>query len=74
MGERLLCKQEVIGSIPFTSTILLRAARFAGLPSEALAKAGCLRRVGSGGSARAQYLGAGVWSGFYVLRSCSLTV
>ena len=23
MGERLLCKQEVIGSIPFTSTILL---------------------------------------------------
>ena len=25
MGERLLCKQEVIGSIPFTSTILLVA-------------------------------------------------
>ena len=25
MGERLLCKQEVIGSIPFTSTILRRA-------------------------------------------------
>ena len=23
MGERLLCKQEVIGSIPFTSTNLL---------------------------------------------------
>ena len=23
MGERLLCKQEVIGSIPFTSTISL---------------------------------------------------
>ena len=23
MGERLLCKQEVIGSIPFTSTIKL---------------------------------------------------
>ena len=23
MGERLLCKQEVIGSIPFTSTIRL---------------------------------------------------
>jgi hypothetical protein len=22
LGERLLCKQEVIGSIPFTSTIL----------------------------------------------------
>ena len=25
MGERLLCKQEVIGSIPFTSTILVVA-------------------------------------------------
>jgi hypothetical protein len=25
LGERLLCKQEVIGSIPFTSTILRRA-------------------------------------------------
>ena len=23
MGERLLCKQEVIGSIPFTSTIIV---------------------------------------------------
>jgi hypothetical protein len=23
LGERLLCKQEVIGSIPFTSTIVL---------------------------------------------------
>lgn len=23
LGERLLCKQEVIGSIPFTSTIIL---------------------------------------------------
>ena len=26
MGERLLCKQEVIGSIPFTSTILVARA------------------------------------------------
>ena len=26
MGERLLCKQEVIGSIPFTSTNKPRAA------------------------------------------------
>ena len=25
LGERLLCKQEVIGSIPFTSTILADA-------------------------------------------------
>ncbi len=27
MGERLLCKQEVIGSIPFTSTISAGPAR-----------------------------------------------
>ena len=27
MGERLLCKQEVIGSIPFTSTKQLLASR-----------------------------------------------
>ena len=27
MGERLLCKQEVIGSIPFTSTIFATAKR-----------------------------------------------
>ena len=26
MGERLLCKQEVIGSIPFTSTIAQQCA------------------------------------------------
>jgi hypothetical protein len=28
LGERLLCKQEVIGSIPFTSTSLLGIGRF----------------------------------------------
>ena len=27
MGERLLCKQEVIGSIPFTSTTLCAGAK-----------------------------------------------
>ena len=27
LGERLLCKQEVIGSIPFTSTIRFRVQR-----------------------------------------------
>ena len=27
LGERLLCKQEVIGSIPFTSTILVAPLR-----------------------------------------------
>jgi hypothetical protein len=32
LGERLLCKQEVIGSIPFTSTIRWkRCGRFAAL-------------------------------------------
>ena len=40
MGERLLCKQEVIGSIPFTSTSLgallscLMAQRFGGWLAE----------------------------------------
>ena len=33
MGERLLCKQEVIGSIPFTSTNL-RGARRGGCPPQ----------------------------------------
>ena len=27
MGERLLCKQEVVGSIPSASTIIYRAPR-----------------------------------------------
>ena len=31
MGERLLCKQEVIGSIPFTSTTIFGGAERAGL-------------------------------------------
>ena len=30
MGERLLCKQEVIGSIPFTSTMAPLLYRLAG--------------------------------------------
>ncbi len=38
MGERLLCKQEVIGSIPFTSTIV---GTIAGT------MAGAVRRVGT---------------------------
>ena len=28
LGERLLCKQEVIGSIPFTSTIAATGGRY----------------------------------------------
>ena len=34
MGERLLCKQEVIGSIPFTSTSLRCSAASAGKPEK----------------------------------------
>ena len=42
MGERLLCKQEVIGSIPFTSTSL-RSRSERGCRAEAQrAKAGAL--------------------------------
>ena len=37
LGERLLCKQEVIGSIPFTSTIILS--------SDAAACSACLARA-----------------------------
>ena len=37
MGERLLCKQEVIGSNPFTSTTRGRGTRLvAGLPATGL--------------------------------------
>ena len=47
LGERVLCKHEVVGSIPSGSTIFLRARRFGrqglrlqrrNMPSEALAK------------------------------------
>ena len=58
MGERLLCKQEVIGSIPFTSTNLRRASGGGCPPKRASAKEdGALaarlrlaghRRLGSG--------------------------
>ena len=36
MGERLLCKQEVIGSIPFTSTNLRRELGEGGIKAESL--------------------------------------
>ena len=32
MGERLLCKQEVVGSIPITSTKLAAVTEFPGTP------------------------------------------
>ncbi len=32
MGERLLCKQEVVGSIPITSTRLAAVMEFPGAP------------------------------------------
>jgi uncharacterized protein (DUF697 family) len=37
LGERLLCKQEVIGSIPFTSTIAGSANESAAAPRFGLA-------------------------------------
>jgi hypothetical protein len=44
LGERLLCKQEVIGSIPFTSTTAQRAKRVvAGRVSDSEAIAGAAR-------------------------------
>ena len=39
MGERLLCKQEVIGSIPFTSTTDFCAAKCQAASAVALATA-----------------------------------
>ena len=44
MGERLLCKQEAIGSIPFTSTSTLRNP-CAKAPCRALAPGFRARRV-----------------------------
>ena len=55
MGERLLCKQEVDGSIPFTSTTAQCAKRIV-----AGATAALLRRAsagGSGGSGEAAFAG-----------------
>ena len=49
MGERLLCKQEVIGSIPFTSTICCsdRAGRNrSGFQKAARASVRCFQAVG----------------------------
>ena len=40
MGERLLCKQEVIGSIPFTSTSRLRRLELLALGYWLLARSG----------------------------------
>ena len=51
MGERLLCKQEVIGSIPFTSTSLRCASAEAAAPKRVSAKAGWSRGSRSYGSA-----------------------
>jgi hypothetical protein len=66
LGERLLCKQEVIGSIPFTSTNLRCASAKVAAP-----KPGGRRRAGQadrvGRFRRVQYLEAGSSSGFYVL-------
>jgi hypothetical protein len=45
LGERLLCKQEVIGSIPFTSTTVAATLRPGDRPSKAGPRAtGVMRR------------------------------
>ena len=49
LGERELCKLEVVGSIPIGSTILLRATRFAGTAPFANAKQDALRSLGEAG-------------------------
>ena len=58
LGERLLCKQEVIGSIPFTSTSL-RAKRDGCHAEARRAKAGLFRataeQAGNGRTHRTQY-------------------
>ena len=54
MGERLLCKQEVIGSIPFTSTT--DATRFRALLSTPAA-ARFAPRVGARGQELVLFLG-----------------
>ena len=47
LGEHLLCKQGVIGSIPIGSTSLRRVAASAGEPS-ALAGTGCSTKIFQG--------------------------
>ena len=58
MGERLLCKQEVIGSIPFTSTKRRTADknRFGRL-------GGIWRSAGCPAAGRVRWRTAAVWSG-----------
>ncbi len=53
MGERLLCKQEVIGSIPFTSTTLRAyALRVAGHQVKEPTKSTALAKQVCGGAIR----------------------
>ena len=42
LGERLLCKQEVVGSIPITSTRLAAVMEFPGTPVQGAAGQCCL--------------------------------
>ncbi len=49
MGERLLCKQEVIGSIPFTSTTLRAYALRVARHPKALERRRALRSLSVGG-------------------------
>ncbi len=41
LGERLLCKQEVVGSIPITSTRLAAVMEFPGTPFQGAAGQRC---------------------------------
>ena len=50
MGERLLCKQEVIGSIPFTSTIGVEWPGTGPWPFPALELSGAGSQAAPGGT------------------------
>ena len=59
MGERLLCKQEVIGSIPFTSTTALATPRPPPRP-KAVAGATIGEKHGFAGGAGFRAVGGGL--------------
>jgi hypothetical protein len=58
LGERLLCKQEVIGSIPFTSTSL-RAKRDGCHAETQRVKAGLFRATAGQASNGQNHIGSG---------------
>ena len=66
MGERLLCKQEVIGSIPFSSTIRWRGRRRAGLEGSE-ARVLRLAEAAPDGSSGVCGVGGGVCDALFVI-------